>query len=63
MNIEEAKKLNKGDYIMYHNLKYKVLNIKEHRTVFNNVYIEIKCQRKNEILWLPNKFVELIEGQ
>ena len=62
MTVEEAKKLNKGDYILYKNKKYKVLHTKELRAHdTNEIYISIKCCNKNEILyWLPNKFAEVI---
>ena len=59
MTVEEAKDLIKGDYIFYNNQRYKVLHIKECRTVVGNeIYINIKCHRQNETLWLNNKFAE-----
>ena len=60
MTIDEAKSLNKGDYIIYNNLKYKVLHTKEQRSSHTNeLYVNIKCSRQNETLWLSNKFAEL----
>jgi hypothetical protein len=59
MTVEEAKKLNKGDYVFYKGQKYKVLHTQERRANdTNEVYIAIKCSNKNETLWLPNKFAE-----
>lgn len=61
MNVEEAKHLNKGDFIFYNNKKYKVLHTKELRSnATNEIYISIKCSNKNETLWLMNKFAEVI---
>ena len=58
MTVEEAKLLNKGDYIFYKDIKYKVLHIKECRNAHtNDTYIRIKCKTKNETLWLSNEFV------
>lgn len=60
MTVEEAKTLNKGDYIFYKGQKYKVLHTKELRANdTNEIYINIKCSNKNETLWLPNKFAEV----
>ena len=60
MTVDKAKLLKRGDFIAYRNLKYKVLNIKELRNAHTNeVYIDIKCSRKNEILWLSNEFAEI----
>ena len=58
MTVEEARVLNKGDYIFYNNLEYKVLHSKEHRKFNNEVFIEIKCRRGNEILWLVNSLID-----
>lgn len=61
MTIEEAKNLNKSDYILYKNKKYKVLHTQERRSYdTNKVYIAIKCSNKNETWWLPNEFAEVI---
>ena len=61
MTVNEAKKLNKGDYILYNGLKYKVLNTKECRSASTNeIYVSIKCCRQNETLWLFNKFAARI---
>lgn len=60
MTVEEARSLNKGDYVFYNHLKYKVLHTKEHRDAHTNeVFISIKCSRKNETVWLSNKFAEV----
>ena len=60
MTVEEAKCLIKGDYVIYNGLKYKVLHIKELRNSHTNeLLITIKCNRRNETLWLNNEFVEL----
>lgn len=57
MTVEEAKLLNKGDYVFYKDIKYKVLHTKECRHAHTNeIYISIKCKRQNETLWLMNKF-------
>lgn len=62
MTVEEARNLNKGDYILYKDKKYKVLHTKELRANdTNEVYINIKCSNKNETWWLPNKFAEVIK--
>lgn len=62
MTVEEARRLNKGDYIYYNNKSYKVLHTKEARAHdTNEVYVRIKCTRKTETLWLPNSFAEVIE--
>lgn len=59
MTIEEAKSLVKGDYVFYNGIKYKVMNTKEHRSAqTNEIYVNIKCSRQNEIIWVDNKFVE-----
>lgn len=61
MTVEDAKKLNKGDYVFYNGKMYKVLNVKELRAYdTGEVYINIKCGSKNETLWLPNKFAEVM---
>ena len=61
MTIEEAKKLHKGNNILYNGKKYKVLHTKELRANdTNEVYINIKCSNKNETLWLSNKFAEVL---
>lgn len=63
MTVEEAKKLNKGDHILYNGLEYKVLHTKRHRSVSTNeLFVTIKCSRQNEILWLDNEFVDCIRG-
>lgn len=60
MTVKEAKSLVKGDYVFYNGIKYKVVNTKECRSVrTNEIYINIKCSRQNEIIWIDNKFVEL----
>lgn len=60
MTVDEAKSLNKGDYVFYNDLKYKVLHTKEHRSAHTNeLYISIKCKRGNETVWLNNKLAEL----
>ena len=60
MTVEEAKRLNKGDYVLYKNLKYKVLHTKEHRHASTNEpYIVVKCIRKNAITHLSNEFIEM----
>jgi translation elongation factor P/translation initiation factor 5A len=57
MTVEEARLLKKGDFIFYNDVKYKVLHIKECRSAnTNEIYINIKCKRGNETLWLMNKF-------
>ena len=59
MTTNEAKLLNKGDFVAYRNLKYKVLSIKECRNAHTNeLYINIKCRRGNEITWLSNNLAE-----
>lgn len=59
MTVEEAKKLNKGDYVFYKGQKYKVLHTQERRANdTNEVYISIKCSNKNATWWLPNEFAE-----
>lgn len=64
MTVEEARKLNKGDYISYKSKRYKVLHIKEARAHdTNEVYVSIKCTRKTETLWLPNSFAEKQEDE
>ncbi len=57
MTVEEAKLLNKGDYIFYNGVRYKVLHTKECRCAHTNeIYVSIKCARQKETLWLMNKF-------
>lgn len=57
VTVEEAKTLNKGDFVLYNNLKYKVSSVKECRNSHTNeIYINIKCCRRNETIWLSNKF-------
>lgn len=59
MTIEAAKKLCKGDYVMYDNKKYKVLNIKEMQSALSNEkYVEMKCCRGSCTMWLSNNWVE-----
>lgn len=59
MTIEEAKKLNSGDYVTFDGRKYKVVNIKERRAALSNeIYIEIKCQRGTNVMWTSNKWVD-----
>lgn len=61
MTYEEAKNLNIGDYVLYNGLKYKVLHIKEHRSAWTNeLFMFIKCKRKDDILQLTNKLAELV---
>ena len=59
MTIDEATSLKKGDYITYRNLKYKVMNTKECRNAHTNeIFVNIKCRRKNQIIWLSNDFAD-----
>ena len=61
MTTNEAKLLKRGDFIVYSNLKYKVLNIKECRNAHTNeIFVNIKCSRQNEIIWLSNNFADRI---
>ena len=61
MTISEAKLLNKGDFVGYRNLKYKVLSIKECRSAHTNEpFINIKVRRQNETMWLSNDFADKI---
>ena len=61
MTTNEAKFLKKGDFIIYRNLKYKILNIKEYRNAHTNeIFVNIKCRRQNEIIWLSNDFADKI---
>lgn len=61
MTVEEARKLNKGDYILYNNKRYKVLNTQERRRADNNeIYVSIKCIHITSTLWLPNNLAEVI---
>lgn len=61
MTLEEARNLNKGDYILYNGLKYKLLHVKEHRNAHTNeLCITIKCSRQNEIIWLNSELIEVI---
>ena len=61
MTVEEAMYLNKGDYVFYKGNRYKVLHIKECRNAHTNeVYVKIKCGRRNETLWLSNEFANHI---
>lgn len=64
MKINEAKLLKKGDFITYNNTKYKVLHIKELRHAHTNEpYIDIKCSKGNETMWVNNKLVELYQDK
>lgn len=59
MTSAEAKLLKKGDYILYHGLRYKVLHIKEQRDYHEDeTYILVKCRRKNETTWFIDSFIE-----
>ena len=61
MTTNEAKLLKRGDFIVYRNLKYKVLNIKECRNAHTNeIFVNIKCRRQNEIIWLSNDFADKV---
>ena len=60
LTIDDAKKLNRGDYIFYNNEKYKVLHVKELiSSSTNEPYISIKCKNKNLIAWLTHEFVDI----
>lgn len=62
MTVEEARKVNKGDYILYNKKRYKVSRTQERRRADNNeIYVSIKCINGAETLWLPNSFAEVIE--
>lgn len=59
MTVEEAKKLCKGDYVVFNNEKYKVANVKELRSASSNEpYVQIKCYKGSHILWAPNNWIE-----
>ena len=63
MTVDEARGLTKGDYILYRDLEYQVLDTKECRNAHTNeVYIQIKCRRQNITIWPSNEFVELVTG-
>lgn len=59
MTIEAAKKLSKGDCVLFNNEKYKVLHVKELRAAdTNEIYICVKCRKGTETIWLHNKYID-----
>lgn len=60
MTTEEAKSLVEGDYVFYKGMRYKVLYTKECRSASTKEkYMQIKCKRQNETLWLIDKLAEI----
>jgi translation elongation factor P/translation initiation factor 5A len=63
MTVEEARKLNKGDYVVYNGSLLRVLSIKECRDAYTNeLYISVRCRKKyarsGETLVLSNEYIE-----
>ena len=59
MTVEEARKLCKGDCVVFNNEKMKVVNIKELRSASSNEpYVQVKCCKGSRTLWAPNNWIE-----
>ena len=59
MTTEEARTLKTGDYVLCGDIKYKVLNTKEHRGAHSGeIFLIVKCRRGNEVAWLFDEFLE-----
>lgn len=67
MTVDEARKLKKGDRVLYngsnYTVIYTVLYTQERRDAhMNEPYVVVKCYKGNHVSWLFNEFISLVEN-